>query len=69
MIGFSCIILILSFAGLFFTMAYATDEVTRLLNSMSATGLSGYGSVTAVTESIDFMQYYASYSLNYHFKA
>ncbi len=58
MIVYICIILALTFTGLFFTMSYVNDEVTRLINSVSSTILSDYGKTASVTEAMDFVQYY-----------
>ncbi len=60
MIIFLCIILVLSFTTLSLTIAYFTDVMARLLNSLTTTAVGGYGSVISVTEALDYIEYYVS---------
>ena len=60
LIVYICIILVLSFGGLFFTLAFVNNEVTRLLNSVTVTALNGYGTDSSVTQALNYVQYYVS---------
>lgn len=58
LVVYLCIILGLSFIGLFFTLAFVNLEVTRMLTSIILTCQASYGSLASITDAMNFVQYY-----------